>query len=65
MKVEISVLGIIVIIFVIHTVLTHLLNWIYRISVDDDKSGVFLFFMRMLIVTEEVGCVVLLSSYLR
>ncbi len=30
MKIEISLFGTIVILFVLHTILTHLFNWLYR-----------------------------------
>lgn len=62
MKVEVSVIGIVLLIFVIHTVLTHLLNWMYRESAEDE-SGSLLFFSLILTVIEVIGCVSLLLNY--
>ncbi len=39
MIVEVPVLGIVVIVFLFHTVMTHLINWMFRDSLNDSKTS--------------------------
>lgn len=58
--VTVSIFGIVVIIFVLHTVLTHLINWWFR-EADDAEEG---FVLIMLTIVELASTLILLNYYI-
>lgn len=58
--VTVSIFGIVVIIFVLHTVLTHLINWWFR-EADDAEEG---FGLIMLTIVELASTLILLHYYI-
>jgi hypothetical protein len=63
MTVSVPVLGIVLLIFTLHTVLTHLLNWAYRRAWAED--GVLVFLTVFLTIVEVIICVSLLDYYIK
>jgi hypothetical protein len=67
MTVTVPVLGIIILIFVLHTIITHLLNWGYRKADDqqnpDNAAGVMLLLIFFNLL-EIVICIGLLKYYI-
>ena len=63
MEVSVPVLGLVLLIFTLHTGLTHLLNWFYRMAWEDDPVPVFL--TALLNLVEIVVCVSLLNYYIK
>jgi hypothetical protein len=63
MEVSVPVLGIVLLIFTLHTVLTHLLNWAYRKAWQED--GVLVFLTVLLTIVEVIICVSLLDYYIK
>lgn len=60
MTVTVPLIGIIVLIFVLHTILTHLSNWAFRECKDPGLVGLVVFAT----IIELVVCVALLTPYL-
>lgn len=58
--VTVSIFGIVVIIFVLHTVLTHLINWWFREA--DDASEVFV--VVLVVIMELLSTLILLDYYI-
>ena len=63
MEVSVPVLGLVLLIFTLHTILTHLLNWAYRKAWHKDGGLVFL--TAFLTIVEVVICVSLLKYYIK
>lgn len=63
MTITTSAIGIVVLIFILHTILTHLLNWMFREGVEEE-SGTTLFFAIILQILEFIMCIGLLQGYL-
>ena len=63
MTVEVPVLGIVLLIFTLHTILTHLLNWAFRKAWVE--SGEALFLTALLTVVEVIICISLLNYYIK
>ena len=63
MEVNVPVLGLVLLIFTLHTGLTHLLNWFYRMAWKADPVPVFL--TALLNLVEIVACVSLLEYYIK
>ncbi len=63
MEVSVPVLGLVLLIFALHTVLTHLINWFYRMAWKEDPIPVF--FTILLNVVEIFTCVSLLDYYIK
>jgi uncharacterized membrane protein YidH (DUF202 family) len=63
MTVKVPVLGIVILIFVLHTIVTHLLNWMFRESTEDRSEGLLVLAIALTIL-EGLGCIVLLTNYL-
>jgi hypothetical protein len=63
MEVSVPVLGLVLLIFTLHTILTHLLNWVYRKAWAED--GVLVFFTALLTIVEVIICVSLLDYYIK
>jgi hypothetical protein len=63
MEVSVPVLGLVLLIFTLHTGLTHLLNWAYRKAWKED--GVLVFLTAFLTLVEVVICVSLLDYYIK
>ena len=62
MVVEVPVIGIVIIIFLFHTVMTHLINWMFRDSLKESMDGL----TGLTIVTgivEVVICIGVLKYY--
>jgi hypothetical protein len=67
MTVTVPVLGIVILIFTLHTIVTHLINWGYRKADDmqnlDNGAGIMLLLILFNII-EVVICIGLLSYYI-
>jgi hypothetical protein len=63
MEVSVPVLGLVLLIFTLHTILTHLLNWAYRKAWEED--GVLVFLTVFLTIVEVAICVSLLDYYIK
>ena len=63
MEVSVPVLGLVLLIFTLHTILTHLLNWAYRKAWEED--GILVFFTALLTIVEVIICVSLLDYYIK
>jgi hypothetical protein len=63
MTVSVPVLGLVLLIFTLHTILTHLLNWFYRMAWKEDGTPVFL--TVVLNIAEIAICVSLLDYYIK
>lgn len=67
MTVTVPVLGIVILIFVLHTIITHLLNWGYRKADDmqspDNSAGIMLLLIFFNLI-EIVVCIGLLKYYI-
>jgi hypothetical protein len=63
MEVSVPVLGLVLLIFTLHTILTHLLNWAYRKAWKED--GVLVFLTALLTLVEVIICVSLLDYYIK
>jgi hypothetical protein len=63
MTVDVPVLGLVLLIFTLHTILTHLLNWAYRNAWKEDPVLVFL--TVLLTIAEIAICVSLLNYYIK
>jgi hypothetical protein len=63
MTVEVPVLGIVLLIFTLHTILTHLLNWAFRKAWVED--GVFVFLTVLFNIAEIGACISLLNYYIK
>jgi len=63
MTVSVPVLGLVLLIFTLHTILTHLLNWAYRKAWEED--GVLVFLTVLLTIVEIGACVSLLDYYIK
>ena len=64
MVVTVPVLGIVILIFLFHTVMTHLINWMYRDSLNnstDFMTGLTVFVG----IIEFIICTVVLSFYIK
>jgi hypothetical protein len=59
--VTVSILSIVILIFVLHTVLTHLLNWAFRKTMDSEV-GVGIFILNLI---EIVIMVILLKNFIQ
>jgi len=63
MEVSVPVLGLVLLIFTLHTILTHLLNWAYRNAWKED--GILVFLTSLLTLAEVIICVSLLNYYIK
>ena len=63
MEVSVPVLGLVLLIFTLHTGLTHLLNWFYRMAWK--KEPVLVFLTVLLTIVEFIACVSLLEYYIK
>jgi hypothetical protein len=63
MEVSVPVLGLVLLIFTLHTVLTHLLNWAYRKAWAED--GVLVFLTVLFNIAEIGACISLLNYYIK
>ena len=63
MEVSVPVLGLVLLIFTLHTILTHLLNWAYRKAWAED--GILVFLTALLTIVEVIICVSLLDYYIK
>jgi hypothetical protein len=62
MTVTVPVIGIVILIFVLHTIATHLINWMFR-ETAEEQTGTMLFLAIMLNIVEVMICTSLLISY--
>ena len=65
MKIEISEFAIVVILFVLHTIVTHLFNWWFRTTFDDPKGKNLTLFCIILIIMEFILVLLPLNILLR
>jgi hypothetical protein len=63
MEVSVPVLGLVLLIFTLHTILTHLINWAYRRAWEND--GVLVFLTVFLTIVEIGACISLLNYYIK
>lgn len=65
MTVEVPVLGLVLLIFTLHTILTHLLNWAYRRAWKETGGESLLVGLFMVTVAEIVIGISLLNYYIK
>jgi hypothetical protein len=64
MTVTVPVLGIVILIFVLHTIITHLLNWGYRKAWGQTAGESLIFLLYVLTIVEVLVCIGLLKYYI-
>ena len=62
MVVEVPVIGIVIIIFLFHTVMTHLINWMFRDSLKE-VTGAMTGFTLVVGIIEAAICIGVLNYY--
>ncbi len=65
MEVSVPVLGLVLLIFALHTILTHLLNWGVRKAWNETGGESLVFLVCILTIVEIIVGIVLLNYYIR
>jgi hypothetical protein len=65
MTVEVPLIGIVILIFILHTILTHLINWGMRKAWEETAGESLIFLLCLLTIVEIVVGISLLHYYIK
>lgn len=63
MTVKVSVLGIVILIFILHTIITHLLNWMFRESLEEETGALTILSVGLMLMEGGI-CLGLLTEFI-
>lgn len=62
--VTVSIISLVILIFILHTILTYLLNWLFRIIMDKDEKNLIIFPV-IFTFLEVIVCISLLKYFIK